>query len=206
MNAVGYEANHANILKEMRANVGIATANACGVVEETTNDKFVASWQRPINLKDIDNNVILDANTNGNKINVIDFLKLFDWRGETAGYMWDDNTWFWAYYGINSITIDADPAHVMTNMHNGNKFVPLKDVTTEAELYVLDAKDKTYKTAKTFKFDLSAYNAANKNADLLTYMKGHAADFGRLYYTNNGDNVKQFDVIIPITIGSIKNP
>ena len=32
-------------------------------------------------------------------------------------------------------------------------------------------------------------------------MKGHAAEFGRLYYTNNGDNVKQFDVIIPITIG-----
>ena len=89
----------------------------------------------------------------------------------------------------------------MTNMHNGNKFVPLKDVTTEAELYVLDAKDKTYKTAKTFKFDLSDYNAADMNADLLTYMKGHAADFGRLYYTNNGDNVKQFDVIIPITIG-----
>ena len=201
LNAVGYEANHANILKEMRANVGIATANVCGVVEETTNDKFVASWQRPINLKDIDNNVMLDANTNGNKINVIDFLKLFDWRGETAGYMWGDNTWFWAYYGINSITIDADPAHVMTNMHNGTKFVPFKDVTEKAELYVLDADNKTYKTSKTFTFDLSAYNAAGKNAALLNYMKNHAADFGRLYYTNNGDNVKEFDVIIPITIG-----
>ena len=89
----------------------------------------------------------------------------------------------------------------MTNMHNGTKFVPFKDVTKEAELYVLDANDKTYKTSKTFTFDLSAYNAADMNADLLTYMKGHAADFGRLYYTNNGDNVKEFDVIIPITIG-----
>ena len=201
LNAVGYEPNHGGNLKQMRAWVGIATANHCGVVENTTNDQFIASWQRPINLKDIDNNVMVDANTNGNIINVIDFLKLYDWRGETAGFMWGANTWFWAYYGINSITVDADPAHVLTNMHNGNKFVPLKDITTEAELYALEANNNGVKTALKYTFDLSSYNSSDKNADLLTYMKSHAADFGRLYYTNNGDNVKAFDIIVPITIG-----
>ena len=199
LNAIGYEKDHKNINKEMRAFVGIVAATICDVVEKTTDNEFLVSWQRPINVEKLAD-VAVDANTNGNIINLIDILKMYDWRGPVNGKMYDGNEWFWAYYGVNAITVNTDPKAVLTNMHNGSSFKPLSEVTTEAELYTLLPNGSTMKGEHKFTFNLSTYNKKARNADLVQMMTTRAKDFGRLYYTNNGDNVTEFDVIIPVTL------
>lgn len=203
LNAVGYAENHANINKEMRATLGFVSANDCAVAKIVEDNIFLASWQRPINLKKFDNHVIVDANTNGNYISILDFLKLFDWRGEKVGYMWDDQQWFWAYYGVKAITIDLDPNHVTTDMHNGVLgTTKLKDITRKVNLVNVGSGQAD---AYTYTFDLTNYhgdnyNMASMSAALVADMKAHPEDFGCIYYENNGENVTKFTVRIPVTV------
>ena len=206
-NAVGYAKDHANAYKQLHANVGIATGNACGVVEETTNDKFVASWLRPINLIKYTKPAI-DANTNGNEIKVLDCVKLYDWRGwksaETEAdceanqsNMWGNNWWFWAYYNVNKITLDLRNEVVKTNMHN-NTWLTLDKVTG----YLSLSAGKTLATAEKnkkveFTFNVKDLNNAADNASVLGRLN---AAVGKIFYTNNGSVVKPFEITIPVII------
>lgn len=224
LNAVGYEDEvHSNILKELNAMVGIVAHNGCGVainVPEYAKDEantnagtFYVSWQRPINTS-TNANPMVDAKNNGDYIYTVDFLKLFDWRGPVAGKMYDANQWLWAYYNIKSVKIDVTPANVKTNMHQASTstFVPLSSVTTMARLGALNTTGAvTYNAPVTINLNggagLSVYNAANQNAALLTAMglvpvnnNNKLAFAGGLYYANNGDNVTEFDVIVPVTV------
>ena len=205
LNAVGYTEGHKNITTEMSAWVAIVAPTKCGLAEKVAEGVNLASWQRPINLKATEEQQMVDANTNGNTIYLIDILKMFDWRGETAGYMWGENTWFWAYYNVKAITVDVTPSKVLTNMHYGTE-KKLSEVTTEAEL-------RTYpqmNLKETYKFDLrqpnTAYGATNgfqyeaKNNALVKYMNENPEKFGAIYYKNNGDNVNEFYVKVPVTV------
>jgi predicted nucleic acid-binding Zn-ribbon protein len=224
LNAVGYEdAVHSNILKELNTMVGVIAHNGCGVAinvpefvadEANTNaGTFYVSWQRPINTV-TNANPMVDAKNNGDYIYTVDFLKLFDWRGPVNGKMYDENQWLWAYYNIKSVKIDVTPANVKTNMHQASTstFVPLADVTTMARLGALNTTGAvTYNGNVTINLNggagLAAFNAANQNAALLTAMglvpannANKLAFAGGLYYENNGDNVTEFDVIVPVTV------
>lgn len=206
-NAVGYAKDHANAYKQLHANVGIATGNGCGVVEETTNDKFVASWLRPINVLKYTKPAI-DANTNGNEIKVLDCVKLYDWRGwksaETEAdceanqsNMWGNNWWFWAYYNVNKITLDLRNEVVKTNMHN-NTWQTLDKVTGQLSL----SAGKTLATAEKnkkveFTFNVKDLNRADDNASVLGKLN---AAVGKIFYTNNGSVVKSFEITIPVII------
>jgi hypothetical protein len=124
------------------------------VKQEKYDDNNIAtvlsSWERPINLNLLPIEPALDANTNENVIYLIDYLKLFDWRGDygNQGYMyWDPNEdradnhwWFWPYYNVKGIKIDMRPESIMTNMHQANTstFVALNKVTTKAKLYAIE--------------------------------------------------------------------
>ena len=206
-NAVGYAKDRANAFKQLHANVGIATGNTCNVVEETTNDKFVASWIRPINLiKYV--KPATDANTNGNEIKVIDCIKLYDWRGwkssETEAdcvanqsNMWGDHWWFWAYYNVKNITLDLSNDKVKTNMHNG-VWQTLDKVTDKLALSVgYTLADAVKNTKKSFPLHLTGLNYANKNAAAKAQLE---ADLGKIFYTNNGSVVKPFEITIPVVI------
>ena len=205
LNAIGYTPNHANINTEMRAWLGVVAETKCGLAEKVEDGIFLASWQRPINMKELGNQVAVDAKTNGNIIYLLDFLKLFDWRGEEVGYMWGDQQWFWAYYNVKAITVNTDPSVVETNMHNGgNVFKKLNEITTEAELYSYPSMTKG---ATRYSFSLyPTYDRASQNTALLAYMGIDPEDpvqkekFGAIYYKNNGDNVTEFDLRIPISI------
>ena len=207
-NAVGYAQDHANAYKQLHAHVGIATGNACNVVEETTNDKFVASWLRPINLIKYTKPAV-DAKTNGNEINVLDCVKLYDWRGwngttETeAGCvanesnMWDNHWWFWAYYNVNKITLDLRNTSVKTNMHN-NTWLTLDKVTSMLSLSAgKDLATAQKNTFVPFTFDLTGLNAADRNAEVKGKLN---AAVGKIFYTNNGSVVKAFEITIPVVI------
>ena len=206
-NAVGYAKDHANAYKQLHAHVGIATGNTCNVVEETTNDKFVASWLRPINLIKYTKPAV-DANTNGNEINVLDCVKLYDWRGwknsETEAdcvanqsNMWGDNWWFWAYYNVNKITLDLRNNKVKTNMHNGT-WQTLDKVTGMLSLSAgMNLATAQKNSIVSFSFDLNDLNYANRNAAVKAMLDSAV---GKIFYTNNGSVVKPFEITIPVVI------
>jgi hypothetical protein len=210
LNAIGYVENHANVSTEMRTWVNVVAKNNCDVAKKTNHEKtdlksFLVSWQRPINMKDLGNQVMIDAKTNGNIIYVLDFLKLFDWRGEPKGYMWGDQQWFWAYYNVNYIKVNTDPNVVTTNMHNGGTtFKKMSEITNKAELY---SYPSMVKGIEEYTFDLSSYDYASANGKLLKDMgispanDANKVKFGAIAYYNNGDNVEKFSIRVPITIG-----
>ena len=204
---------------ELHTMVGIVAQNGCDVAvninELVTGENnanagtFYVSWQRPINVS-TKANPMVDAKNNGDYIYTVDFLKLFDWRGPVYGKMYDENQWLWSYYGIRGLRIDTRPAQVYTNMHQSDltKFVKLNTITTMAQLGVLNT-DGTISIGGnvTIPIDVTAYNAANLNDGILAAMGIKPADndvkrlfAGGLFYANNGDNVQQFDVIVPVTV------
>ena len=205
LNAVGYTEGHKNITTEMSAWVAIVAPTKCGLAEKVAEGLNLASWQRPINLKATEEQQMVDANTNGNTIYLIDILKMFDWRGEANGYMWGKNTWFWAYYNVKAITVDVTPSNVLTNMHYGTEH-KLSEVTTQAELrtypqmaqkttYTFNLRQPNYWYGATNGFQYEA-----KNNALVKYMNENPEKFGAIYYKNNGDNVNEFYVKVPVTV------
>jgi hypothetical protein len=221
LNAVGYVENHGNIYSELTTTqaemctwLGIVGKNDCDVAtkvsyEKSSLNRFLVSWQRPINMDENKDQEGVDAWTNGNHWYVLDFLKLFDWRGPEKGYMWGDQQWFWAYYNVKSIAVDLNPAHVTTNMHvGGNTFVPLNSITTQAEFYVSNDPDVAGTRYFNTTFSLTPkYDKASMNNQLLKDMGIKPVDnklkakYGVIHYYNNGDNVEKFSIRVPITIG-----
>jgi hypothetical protein len=159
---------------------------------------------------------------------MIDHLRLYDWRGNkpNQGYMWDDHYYFWAYYNVKAIEVDMNPKHIWTNMHGaervaagGSEWTWLDKVTTMARLFNIDVLNPNTATArvvpgtadlKRYDFDLvdgaKKFTYAVNNDALKAYMgikpesKTNKARFGGFYYANNGDNVTEFDVVIPIKV------
>jgi len=212
LNLVGYEKQHGNIAKELRTWCAVVSSNECEIARPVVYDQtpdlfsYQVSWQRPINLKELDNQYMLDAHTNGNVIYLIDVLKLFDWRGDNVeGKMYDGQYWFWAYYMLNKITIDMDPAHIETNMHYGTWGHYMSEVTNLAELY---AWPSGAKAAVTYDFGalINAFNRADKEAQIEQVMgldpvnNTNKLNFGAIKYVNNGGNVTKFSVRIPIIL------
>ncbi len=208
LNAVGYKKGIEPLYEQFHAHIGVATANSCGVVEKTTEDKFYASWHRPINIfKSV--KPAVDANTNGNDIKVFDCIKMYDWRGwKTAeteadcvanqSNMWGDNYWFWAYYGVSAISADLRYDNVMLQFEGSDKWVKLSSVTNELALYGKNADGSIVRdNVLTSTFNLASYNSSACNSLVESTLK---AKLGSIHYTNNGDVVKKFSVKVPVTI------
>lgn len=208
VNAVGYEANHTNINTEFNTMVGVVAKNGCGVAknvedEYTKSSMFYASFERPLNFLFKDAKTVYDAATNGEWINLIDCIELFDWRGPVAGEMMSKpNRWIWAFYNVNSITIHMDDC--LTTLGDGT-WQKLTDITGAAELWAVNKNGNMSKTGDVacgFNFrSPNHYNEAGRSESLYNYMEGNPKVFGRLFYQNNGDNVTEFKVKVPVTVG-----
>ena len=208
LNAVGYKKGIEPLYEQFHAHIGVATANSCGVVEKTTEDKFYATWHRPINIfKSVQPAV--DANTDGNTIKVLDCIKMYDWRGwKTAeteadcvanqSNMWGDNYWFWAYYGVSAVSADLTFDHVMLQFEGSDQWVKLSSVTNELSLYGKTAAGTIVRNGVlTSNFNIASYNNSAYNSVLHSYLD---KNLGTIHYTNNGDVVKKFSVKVPVTI------
>ncbi|MCH5310737.1 MAG: hypothetical protein J1E57_02085 [Prevotella sp.] len=202
LNAIGYEENHANINTELRSWLGVVSANKCDIAEQVEDGLFLVSWQRPINLETKAAEPVIDAKTEGNYIYMYDLLRLYDWRGPKVGYMWGDQQWFWAYYNVHAITIDVTPANMKTNMNQSSKdtWVKMSEISSAVRFYCYNAPSTFTQGSVTYPFNLSSYNRSDMNRALVSYMEANKELFGVLYYENNGANVTDFDVIIPITV------
>ena len=138
-------------------NVKLNTFNVNGPVEYEAAPRdphayspvatFLTSWERPINLNLNPLEMATDANTEENVRYLLDYLKLYDWRGDKSrqGYMYDDHQWFWGYYNIKGIEADLRPGSVWTNMHQnermaagGAQWALLKDVSSSVRLWAGD--------------------------------------------------------------------
>ena len=205
LNAVGYEENHTNINDELRALVGLVTEHSTGCdVASAVADKahgldgtFNVSFQRPINPW-FKSEIKIDAKAEGNTIDLVDYIEMFDWRGPKHGNMMT-NRWFWAFYDVNGVTIDMD--NVYTTLGDGKTWRKLNEVTTQAELYaLLPAGGEVRSGVANYSFDLSGWNSSAQNNALITHMNTNKGEFGRLYYKNNGANVTDFKISVPVTI------
>ena len=215
VNAIGYEENHANINTEFHAITGIVGSNSGGVAvdlysvpAEAGDTKsyaiWTSSWQRPINFNNLEARVVEDANANGEYVDILSLLSFYDWRGPVKGNMEGDNKWLWGYYNINKIVIDTDPRHVTTDMDGGvlGK-TKLSDKSDKVHLYPATAKHASAIQAagqQTFSFDLTPWNKASLNPAFLTWLRINEAKFGYIFYENNGSNVEDFTVRIPLDI------
>ena len=232
-----FEYAHRFINQQLRAWVGVVGVNDCNVAQYIQQDEydpeniatFLASWERPINLKSYDPDYALDAKTEENYVFFIDYLKLYDWRGDKykEGYMYDDHYWFWAYYNVKEIDVDLRDDQVRTTMHHPELDVnapetwpTLGSITHRARLLSIDVANAGTATARVipgvgnaltpYEFDLvdaaKKFTYAVNNDALKAYMginpvnKVNKARFGGFYYENNGDNVTDFYVYIPVTI------
>lgn len=219
-NAIGYAENNANISKQLHAWVSTVAANTCDVAvfsfdgyKDTTHKNFTiweASWERAITLKKIEKapEIIKDAQNNGGYIAIYDLLKFYDWRGPDEGNMETlENKWLWAFYNINRIELDLNANNVTTDLDGGQlgKTALSKFSGTVNLFPATAAQHSALKPAAKFSFPtlIAGYNSSNSSADLVDYLEGTQngkANFGYIFYENNGLNVTKFTVRIPVTI------
>ena len=210
LNAIGYvDDQHSNISTELHTWVGVVANNGCGVAQDlftvhgdnnVNYSIFEASWQRPINLVTTDPAPIEDAKNNGELICVYDHLAFFDWRGPVDGDMEGANKWLWGYYNIHQIKFSLDPKKVLTDMHHTGTFEPLANISNDVHLWAyknkLTPNDDLYEFTGNLDFR-GLTTAEIKTREALT---GWKANFGYIFYENNGENVNTFTVKVPVEI------
>ena len=206
VNAVGYAEDHKNINTEFNTMLGVVASNGCGVAslvkdeEHSMSSMFYSSFERPVNIS-VNSDVVVDANTNGNWIYLIDYISMFDWRGPVEGDMMKDaNRWHWAFYNVNKFTVHMDEC--MTTLGNGT-WQKLTDVTSKAKFWAVSQNgvNKTMTGDLTYwNWQFDKYNRADKSLALVKHMNDHKEWFGRFFYQNNGANVTEFKVKVPVTV------
>ena len=133
---------------------------------------------------------------------------------------WRRNQWLWAYYNVRAINLDLRTSKVLTDHSHPGEFKPISD-PSNANAIQLTARG--LRQLVTFQYpdfgsDLyfplrtspTDFNAVSENEKLIEYMgldnpriEGLDAvkgKFGWIRYENNGQNVHDFDVKIPLWI------
>ncbi|MEL5896176.1 hypothetical protein AAE250_22130 [Bacteroides sp. GD17] len=197
--------------------VGIRAFNeGCDI---TLDDKyrFNARFQRPIDATDRKNGKFTDAEANGSTIDIANILDFEDWRNAkfidfSKSPIDYKNAWLFAYYDVKGVTVNV--TGITTTMSSGTLgTTKLVDVTKQIQFSHIDGNGNEVSylgkkdasglfvynpfVSKTT-FDLSAYNTAAQGTQA-TFNAVKKA-LGQIKYENNGNNVKEFKVRIPIAI------
>jgi hypothetical protein len=237
LNAIGYAENNANVEKQLRGWLGFVGAECedkvAFYVEQAQYDgenkaTVLSSWERPINMPVKNPDDAIDAKTNENYVYMVDCLKMFDWRGEKQGYMYNDQYWFWAYYNINGVAVVTDPNLVQIKINDETEWKKLSEITNYLRLEPLTATTFTgtvgnawpygttdlypmLKNAAYYDFSklspaLTTYNAAGKESAIEAVLgvnptvNANKAKFGGFYYENDALNITKFTLKIPVGI------
>ena len=248
LNAVGYPTKEtaegkivcdfdnprSNTNVQLRGWVGVVANNGCDVAmytyPEKTDDNlntFLVSWERPLNTDPNPIKPALDANSRENFIHLIDYLKLYDWRGDytNQGYMYKDpNTtrkadhyWFWTYYQVKSIILDLNPQYAWTNLHYGTDYRAIAAISGQVDLWayndafpgMMNKGLSIYNFYDVLNTNFRTQSSEQKLQDFMgrpdlenptTVYDRYKQRFGTIYYQNNAENVTEFDVFVPYTI------
>ena len=168
------------------AYIGIVAYSECGVAMSLKDNVYPAYFLRPITMKDNNAATFEDAEANGSVINIAEVFDFVDWR-DVAFKDGNDykNVWLYAYYGLKGATMIAED--ITTNL-NGN------DINT-TKLSAVTDKIKLSQIGGT-SFNLSSYNAEANGTK--TTWDAIVNLMGQIKYENNGNNVSNFDIRIPV--------
>ena len=168
------------------AYIGIVAYSECGVAMSLKDNVYPAYFLRPITMKDNNSATFEDAEANGSVINIAEVFDFVDWRDEAfkEGNNYK-NVWLYAYYGLKGAKMITED--ITTNL-NGNDIntTKLSKVTDKIKLSQIDGTS----------FDLSSYNFEAKGT--VDTWKAIVKDMGQIKYENNGNNVSNFDIRIPV--------
>ena len=155
-----------------------------------------------------------------------EFDKGYMW-GDTPDFLgqsWGKRQWLWAYYNVKEIVVDLATDHVYTNLSETNEtkinsndiLRDWKKMSTISNKVLLTGAATAYNNTDKkyhYVFDLRNpidFNALAQNQALIEYMGlNHPwqetldvdkAKFGYIKYENNGQNVHDFDVAVPVSV------
>ena len=140
-----------------------------------------------------------------------------DWNNQYSrrGAMFGQNYWLWAYYGIKGFTFKMKTSDIETTLHWGSQWRKLSEVSHNLEFYAGQAGGVMRKNSDvpvTFSLRTPVdYSFASKNADLIDELgfntpddargyNAQKAKYGYIFYTNNGDNVQEFYLKVPVRV------
>ena len=230
LNAIGYpnlstdgndysqcdtEHSYKNISRQLRAWLGYVKNDGNNVAQYVEQGKYdddnkatiLVSWMRPINAYVVPVQMV-DANTEPTPIYLIDYLRLYDWRGDnSSSKMYDKNYWFWAYYNVNEIDIDLRPENILTNLgqQQAGTWIPLSAVSNTIRFSALDGTTGLGQ----YPFDLASnekYLRVENEAYVEAYMgispvnNSAKARFGGIRYENLGSNIMGATFFVPVTV------
>ncbi len=192
LNAISHDKSIANSLCNY-ANVKIRAFNTCNILLGEWPMK--ARFLRPIDPNPVSGKEFTDAQANGSTIDIIDLLDFQDWRdvkfvnmaaaNDAAKYK---NVWLFAFYEVDGIFVDI--ANITTDMNGRNiEKDLLSGVTTQVSFTQVGTATP---------LSLAAFNSEAQGVKT-TYDAIKAA-MGKIRYVNNGNNVANFNVRIPIDV------
>lgn len=181
-------------------NIGMYVYNNCDVVLPLTDDSkwFSEYILRPINVEgnNSGNFAFVDAKDNGSTLNLGDVLDFSDWRNQPFKNGTDySNVWYYAFYGIKSVTVDE--AKITTNINSA-------DNTTFRLLSEVAPQIDVTQTASTFPADWTNVSGTDYNkasAGTQATWDAIRAMFGTITYRNNGNPIGEGNVLrLPIIV------
>lgn len=211
-----FDHSYKNINRQLRAWLGYVKNdgnNVAQYVEQAQYDDdniatILVSWERPINAYFVPAQ-LSDLNVNQDPVYFIDYLRLYDWRGDKTrqGYMYDGHYWFWGYYNVNEIDVDLRPENILTNLNQQQAgiWLPLSSVTPYVRFSALDGTTGLQQ----YFFNLTSnqnFLSAQGEAALEAYMGISPVDntakarFGGILYENLGSNNLNATFLVPVTV------
>lgn len=185
---------------KLYANIGVTAYSPCNIALSLANAINPYYFLRPINLKTNGSGVFLDGQANGSEVHVADLIDIVDWRKveftprDAQGTITDySNVWLYAYYNVNSITVKTDEA--TCNLNNSSTFKKMSDVTSFIELTYVGRQSG--QNTSTWAYAARENTVAGSTKD---NYEVYRTCFGKLVYKNNGNNVKSFQIKVPIEI------
>ncbi len=160
--------------------MNVKATNNCGLEYPLVNNgEFKAYFLRPVDIEKLDKPAVLeDAKTNGSTINLMDLIKLTDWRNEE--FVINSEINFYQYYEVEQIVAlvneDAYPVYTTLNGGDINK-TKLEEMTGNLELTASEGDGTWPTTAEDVK---TAY--------------------GTLTLKNNGNAVGAFQLNVPVKV------
>ena len=167
--------------------VGIKAYSAeCGIKLDDTY-KFNARFLRPIDVIGAEDGKFTDADDNGSIVNILDLFNFVDWRDKNFVTSDKKNVWYFGYYNIKNLTVNID--EITTTLSGGTLGVTkLSAISSQVVFTQLGGGD----------VDFTSYNNAESGTNA-TY-KAIKEALGQIKYENNGNNVADFMVRIPVTV------
>lgn len=206
LNATGHR------VAEEYAYVGIYLANDCNIAKYINYDAvpeniFAAYMLRPLDIKQSEPDMVIDAVNNASYISLFDKFNFSDWRDypivdKTVTPMDYKNVWLLAFYGCNTMTLNLDKVTTNMNGHDIKKDL-LIDVNKDVKISFVEHNKTsviaTLGTPGTKTLNMAAYNKESMGVKS-TYDQ-FVDHFGYIKYENKGANVSNFSFIVPVTFG-----